>query len=1253
MAETPAETLARLRGETGETPAQTLQKLRAKGQGTQETPEETLRKLRRKLPDARQNELIEAITPRGAVDFLLAGPQRRVGDLYGDRAAAALTDTLINSTKDKLPTALKQTLIPEVSAALIATIVTTIPQAAFEILTDPIALLFPAEKLGAKALRRVSPAASKAVGRFFKAERRLYSEGLKQPFLRPRALRAEAEFVKDATSTLTLRTAQEGLKAAKELLRTPRVEIPKELESLYTQAVGVSEALQSRQLTREIATRARPPFSPQNMSLREASGTLPQAGTIPGVQARTANATTELADQFVKTKLSSGPAKAYRKWMRENRGDISKQDALRELETIDSISRKQISAGGKNLFDEGEMALLRAQADKLPDRLPGMEPIRGTARQLYDPRTVTKLKKGSATELDFTAESMGLLPSTGARAAKVVAAVTGPLDNVIIRNRSGIGQQSLGRHVREWLSPFYDLEGRVAFEARRGKFLGGLQKVDDAMNQIAERYRPFDEVARKRMFQAVRQGNPGMLDNPLERLVAQQTINQNNLLGRMLVDRGLISKAQFNDNKDQFIHYMYLRNILGKEKFGKLPTVTGTQRVKLDEGFSKARGFLSSNQQEGLGLIEDIAVAQQFYAGKAMADLARYDFQRYIKDSFGLKESLIGVPNGTGKKLMNMNQLDDDIAVMVKELKGDPTNQPMKDMLGVYRGAKDELTSNLNAVMPDGWEVMPKGERWGLLSGEAIPKPIIRDINNIYKPFIEGAQSEEAISLIANINAAFIGAFKISHVPFHIPTVARNVMSNPWQILLSGASVRELPGHMRSAATSLKMGRLSVEEITKKFGKKEAAELIQLRNNWGQASRRGLFKTNFEQTELNQMTEALEKMGDSGMISMLRGVAGLAKRGASWYGKIDDYFKMVKFNEMVSTQLAGDTIQQVTARGGRVAMDRIYDNAARESQKWIMDYSLVHPAIGVARKHMFPFLSFKWKAQTLWAEAMIERPIQTLAMMSVPIGMTAVALDTLDIDEKQFRKLRKQLPEFITRNHTMAMVPWAKSKEDNPIWLNTEYLMPWGDVTTSMVDVAGLLAEGEIGKAGGRVLKGYGFGNPFYDMFHDIASQSETDEPFKDSFSQRAVYNSFDKPGVKAAKTARHFMGIMMGSAYKFWEPSSTFNKIARLATEKDPKRKTGEAITPVRTALELIGLRTYSPLPQQAAKEREFKAKRMLTEFARIRKDPTISKESKKKSLADLKEALQGLTKEKLFVEGILFEEPVVGLKKIKDLLF
>lgn len=1250
MAETPAETLARLRGETGESPAQTLQKLRAKG--TQESPEDTLRKLRSSVPDERQNELMEAITPRGAVDFLLAGPQRRVGDLYGDRAAAALTDTLINSTKDRFPTALKQTLIPEVSAALIATIVTTIPQAAFEIITDPIALLFPAEKLGASLLKRASPSAARAVGKFFKAERRLYSEGIKQPFLRPKALRAEAEFVKDATSTLTLRTAQEGLQAAKELLRTPRVEIPKELESLYTQAVGVTEALQSRQLTRAAAARARPPFSPENMGLRQTSATVAQAGTIPGVQGRAANANAELADQFVKTKLSSGPAKAYRKWMRENRGDISKQDALRELDTIDSISRKQVSQGGKDLFDQGEMALLREQAEKLPDRLPGMEPIRGTARQLYDPRTVTKLKKGSATELDFTAESMGLLPATGAKAAKVVAAVTSPLDNIIIRNRSGIGQQSLGRHVREWLSPFYDLEGRIAFEARRGKFLGGLQKVDDAMNQIAKRYKPFDEVSRKRMFQAVRQGNPSLLDDPLERLVVQQTINQNNLLGRMLVSRGLISQAQFDDNAGQFIHYMYLRNILGEKKFGQLPTVTGTQRVKLGKDFSNVRGFLSADQQKAFGLIEDIAVAQQFYAGSAMADIARYDFQRYIKDSFGLKESLIGVPNGTGKKFLNMNQLDDGIEIMGKELKGDPTNQAQRDLLGVYKGAKDQLTSNLNATMPDGWEVMPRGDKWGLLSGEAIPKPIIRDINNIYKPFVEGAQADEALSLIANINAAFVGAFKISHVPFHIPTVARNVMSNPWQILLSGASVRELPGHMRSAATSLRMGKLSVEEITKKFGKKEAAELIQLRNNWGQASRRGLFKTNFEQTELNQMSEALEQMGDSGMVSMLRGVAGLAKKGAGWYGKIDDYFKMVKFNEMVSTQLAGDSIQKVTARGGRVAMDKIYDNAAREAQKWIMDYSLVHPAIGVARKHMFPFLSFKWKAQTLWAEAMIERPFQTLAMMSVPIGATALALETLDIDEKQFRRLRRQLPEFITRNHTMAMIPWAKSKEDNPIWLNTEYLMPWGDVTTSMVDVAGLLAEGEIGKAGGRILKGYGFGNPFYDMWHDVASQSESDEPFKDSFSQRAVYNSFDTPGVKAAKISRHFMGIMMGSAYKFWEPSSTFNKIARLATEKDPKRRTGEAITPARTALELLGLRTYSPLPQQAAKEREFKAKRMLTEFARIKKDPTISNKDKRKSLADLKAALQDLTKKRLFIEGILFEEPVVGLKKIKDFL-
>ncbi|GAG39626.1 unnamed protein product, partial [marine sediment metagenome] len=239
-------------------------------------------------------------------------------------------------------------------------------------------------------------------------------------------------------------------------------------------------------------------------------------------------------------------------------------------------------------------------------------------------------------------------------------------------------------------------------------------------------------------------------------------------------------------------------------------------------------------------------------------------------------------------------------------------------------------------------------------------------------------------------------------VALNVPTMARNVMSNMVQMNLSGIPLHKMPGYMKKALQSM----------------------IAKDATWAEANRNGMFKTNLTVAEIGEVLNMVEDMHKNKMSwgSISRGLKTMAK----FYGRIDDMFKLSKFIEQ--KEKGKDT-----------------PTAVREAFFWGMDYSLAHPTVKLARRWFMPFVSYQYKIAPVIARALRERPGVFLKYILMPYIAVEVAKESLDLDDDDWKKLKKRLPSFIKENRTMLAMPW-KSPDGEVQWLDMQYFLPWGNL---------------------------------------------------------------------------------------------------------------------------------------------------------------------------------------------------------------
>jgi len=213
--------------------------------------------------------------------------------------------------------------------------------------------------------------------------------------------------------------------------------------------------------------------------------------------------------------------------------------------------------------------------------------------------------------------------------------------------RSGRLCGGFGGIFKEFWKPFSTVpEGDEALFARY-EGMGAAARALRYIDKIHEKLDAFPDEVKKDLFRFM----DGQIDENLlpeeARSLAVALKEKTTVIGQMLVDRGIISQESFDKMKGHYVHYMYAYHILG-DKVGAVTTSTG----KLNLSYAKQRKDLTADQKKALGLIEDASIAIPVGMGKALTDIAKFDYLEKIaaNDKWVWTPSMVEVPRWPGRK---------------------------------------------------------------------------------------------------------------------------------------------------------------------------------------------------------------------------------------------------------------------------------------------------------------------------------------------------------------------------------------------------------------------------------------------------------------------------------------------------------------------------------------------------------------------------------------------------------------------------
>ncbi|MEN6421335.1 MAG: diguanylate cyclase [Smithella sp.] len=468
----------------------------------------------------------------------------------------------------------------------------------------------------------------------------------------------------------------------------------------------------------------------------------------------------------------------------------------------------------------------------------------------------------------------------------------------------------------EFWKPFSTVPDGDKVLARRYESMGNVAKAVRFIEAIQEQLSAYPDEVKKDMFRYLDGQIPLEILPEDARDVAKNLQRRTEIIGEMLADRGIISQDTFEEHKGKYVHYLYAKHIVGEDA-----PVGITSSGKLDLSYTLARNRnLTPQQRKELGLIEDASVAVPVGMGKALTDIAKFDYLKTIAENseWTWQPSIVHVP--IGKPLKNAiygrtrRYVTYGIGKLVDEVKRYDEMMRVKPSPEVNFIHK-ELIKALDAAQkktgnaPDNYEQLPNSKGYGPLAGAYVLKPIAADL----KPVMDaiGNDHGELFKTILSIEKQGMAAFKMGKVALNIPTACRNIVSNIIQMNMRGRALYKIPGDIISACESLKAKDKYYEE----------------------AQSMGLFNTNWFVTEINDVMQEFRKVENGRIDQIVTAVKNVAK----YYGKIDDISKLAIYRQMREHEGAS------------------IDEATLEAMKWGMDYSLSSRSIKGLRQTIMPF----------------------------------------------------------------------------------------------------------------------------------------------------------------------------------------------------------------------------------------------------------------------------------------------------------
>jgi hypothetical protein len=738
--------------------------------------------------------------------------------------------------------------------------------------------------------------------------------------------------------------------------------------------------------------------------------------------------------------------------------------------------------------------------------------------------------------------------------------------DVIDKTIPGGPQGRVITNFKEFWRPLSTIpESKVFMESRYKDLFGGMARVERIVGKMRKRFEDVPMNVKQDVFNAIR-GELPIENLPIEtQKYARQVRSDLNRVGKMLVKRGLLKEETFLNNKDSYIHYMYLRHVLPEEISSNLGTAG-----KLNLSYLKARKDLTYMQRRELGLIEDVSVAAPVGMGKALGDIVKYDFYEKIarNPEWTWKDSFIPTGEFTqsgNPKFITIGKLVDETNAYRQMVEKGATDPYIIARLRNYESMLEESAKIVEKV-PEDFASVPNDYVYGPLAGAFVRKQIWDDI----RPMAHIAP--DAGKLVQLAQKGFEGGmtvFKVGKVAVNPPTMFRNTVSNFIQWDLGGVGFHRIPSILVSGVES--------------FAKKD--------KYYREIERHGGFQTNWSVAELGEVMKIFDEAKSGKVHDVFRAIHKVSK----YYGKIDDISKMALYKD------------------ARIRQGMKPAEAAAFAQKWAMDYSLANRGVKYARRYALPFATYQYKIAPLIAESLVKRPWVFAKYAAIPTVLAYWAKDNFDWSNEDLKEVQSMMAERTKTQGSYTLLP-VKDEKGNIHIVNLEYYFPWGNYLRAYKNL----------KTGEGLFKTFddmfGVGGPYGSVI-TMMKTLKTGEPPKDPFTGRDIYSALDTPAVKYQKWVEWWWQVFGPSAFSSFGALGTTKRA--ITGEKD---RWGNITSPAEGFAKWFGFNIGTLREEQVMASRLYRIKKLEANFRRIMLDPKYSDKERESAKIELQKQIQDI---------------------------
>jgi hypothetical protein len=432
------------------------------------------------------------------------------------------------------------------------------------------------------------------------------------------------------------------------------------------------------------------------------------------------------------------------------------------------------------------------------------------------------------------------------------------------------------------------------------------------------------------------------------------------------------------------------QTMIGRMMRGEIPTTPEMEALTrpAQEEFAKwGQMALEEVEKGGLKLPEEVIQGIKQNLGQYMPRL----YKTFEEGKKGIKAIGDFKPVRMDlSRFKNIKDIPEDIRQAMGEITeaGYPTAKGIAQMAQAVTRSKffrkiGENQEWVSDIAKDGYELLPKTERLGNLSGKYVLAPIAHDVQ-------DWIATKGPIEKLAN---QVTGWWKYSKVVLNPATHVRNMLSNVVQ-----------------AYTNAGLSPVRVDIYTDAL-----TDLAKRGTDYQEAKKLGLMSSTYYGNEIKQMLNGVKK--GNGIIDFLK---GRAKGLGNLYQAEEQWFKLAVFKHQKEL--------------GKPA-----EEAIKVAQDSLFDYSEVPKSIKFLRESVagVPFLTFAYKAMPKAVQSFMENPTRFANLRRVN-----QAIEGLSSKEEKEQEV-KNFPDWMKdKSKEFLKIP-LKDKYGRSQYADLSYIYPW------------------------------------------------------------------------------------------------------------------------------------------------------------------------------------------------------------------